>query len=231
MQDKKELKSAKTILCYGDSNTHGAKPIDFDLLEKVFVSSEYRYERQKRWTYILQSKLGSDYYVIEEGLNGRTTVFDDPLEGAHKNGLKYLIPCLESHAPIDLVILMLGTNDLKPRFSVCAYEIAFGLGVLINAIQNSNCGPGGSSPKILVLVPPPLSAKSNLAGFLGGDSVEKSKKLAGYYKKVANLYGCSFLDVGKIIKVSQIDGVHFDEHSLEILGLKVAEQVKKIFSE
>jgi lysophospholipase L1-like esterase len=78
--------------------------------------------------------LGSEYYVIEEGLNGRTTVLDDPIEGTHKNGLKYLIPCLESHAPIDLVLIMLGTNDFKTRFSVSAFDIALSAGALVNII-------------------------------------------------------------------------------------------------
>lgn len=108
----------KTILCYGDSNTYGAIPIDFDLLDKHFIASHYRLSKEKRWSSILQAELGSTYHVIEEGLNGRTTVWDDPTEGKHKNGLTYLIPCLETHAPIDLVILMLGTNDLKPKFII-----------------------------------------------------------------------------------------------------------------
>ena len=101
----------KTILCYGDSNTYGLKS---DLVS--------RYPRNVRWTGILQEKLGSEYYVIEEGLGGRTTVWDDPVED-YKNGKKYLLPCLDSHKPLDLVIIMLGTNDLKSRFSVTPFDI------------------------------------------------------------------------------------------------------------
>ena len=102
----------KTILCYGDSNTYGLKP-----------DSSQRYPRDVRWTGILQKKLGEDYYVIEEGLSGRTTLWDDPIE-EHKNGKTYLLPCLESHSPINLVVLMLGTNDLKTRFSLTPFDLS-----------------------------------------------------------------------------------------------------------
>ena len=110
----------KTVLCYGDSNTYGAKPIGFDILDSPLIAGDMRFSRDERWTGILQKELEPDYFVIEEGLNARTTSFDDPVEGFHKNGKTYLLPCLESHAPIDLVILMLGTNDLKKRFSTPA---------------------------------------------------------------------------------------------------------------
>ena len=98
----------KTILCYGDSNTYGYDP-----------SNGFRYPKNVRWTGVLADLLGPEFTVIEEGCNGRTTVFDDPLEG-WKNGLDYLKPCLNSHKPIDLVILMLGSNDLKDIFHASA---------------------------------------------------------------------------------------------------------------
>jgi lysophospholipase L1-like esterase len=220
----------KTILCYGDSNTHGTKAIDFNLLETSFIPSDYRYARQQRWTGVLQKELGSDFLIIEEGLNSRTTVFDDPIEGIHKNGLTYLCPCLESHAPLDLVILMLGTNDLKTKFSVSAYDIAMGTGVLIDTIQKSGTGLNGKKPKILVLCPPPLGKLSYLKDLFGEEGIEKSKKLAMYYEKVTQLYGCYFLDVGKIIKTSVIDGVHYEPEKLAKLGKKVADKVLEIFS-
>ena len=111
----------KTILCYGDSNTYGLKS---DLVS--------RYPRNVRWTGILQEKLGSEYYVIEEGLGGRTTVWDDPVED-YKNGKKYLLPCLDSHKPLDLVIIMLGTNDLKSRFSVTPFDIGASMENLVKS--------------------------------------------------------------------------------------------------
>jgi lysophospholipase L1-like esterase len=217
----------KTILCYGDSNTHGALPIDFDLLETPFISSRYRLPREKRWTGILQRELGSGYYVIEEGLNGRTTVWDDPVEGAHKNGLKYLVPCLESHAPIDLVLLMLGTNDLKKKFSVSAFDIALSIGVLVNTIQQSGFGPDGKNPKVLLMCPPPLGKMSYLSE-LFTEGVKNSLELAKHYKKIAKLYGCDFLDVAEIIRPGDIDGIHYEEKEVEKLGLALVKVVRQI---
>jgi lysophospholipase L1-like esterase len=175
----------------------------------------------------LQGGLGAGYYVIEEGLNGRTTVWDDPIEGVHKNGLKYLVPCLESHAPVDLVLLMLGTNDLKARFSVSAFDIASSAGVLVNSIHQSSFGPGGKNPKVLLMCPPPLGKMSYLAE-LFTDGVNNSLELAKYYKKTAKLYGCDFLDVAEIISPSDIDGVHYGEKEVEKLGVELVKIVKQI---
>ena len=111
------------ILCFGDSNTFGRKSVSFNPEETPIVFSQDRFQQNERWTGVMANKLGKDYYVIEEGLCGRTTVLDDPVGGEHRNGKKYLLPCLESHAPLDLVILMLGTNDLKVKFSMSAYDI------------------------------------------------------------------------------------------------------------
>jgi hypothetical protein len=221
----------KTILCYGDSNTHGTRPIDFDLLETSFVPSNYRYPKAKRWTGVLQERLGNGFWVIEEGLNSRTTVFDDPIEGIHKNGLTYLCPCLESHAPVDIVIMMLGTNDLKTKFSVSAYDISMGIGVLIDIIQKSATGPDGKKPDILVMCPPPLGKLSYLKGLFGKEGIEKSQELSMFYEKICKLYECYFLDVGKIIKTSPVDGIHYEPQELEMLGTKVASNVLKILGQ
>ncbi len=217
----------KNILCYGDSNTHGTVPIDFDIMEKASVLSDFRLPYEKRWTGILQKELGNSYLVIEEGLNGRTTVWDDPVEGLHKNGFKYLVPCLESHAPLDLVLLMLGTNDLKTRFSVSAYDISLSIGVLVRTIQASGSGPGGKAPQVLIMSPAPIGRLTHLAG-LFSNGVEESYKLAGYYKKIAKLYGCHFFDVGKLIKTSDLDGLHFCESDIAKLGKELAKVVKTI---
>jgi len=218
----------KTVLCYGDSNTHGTIPLDFDFLEKSLIPSEYRLPREKRWTGILQRELGNGYYIIEEGLNGRTTILDDPLGGgAYRNGLKYLVPCLESHAPIDLVLLMIGTNDLKVKFSASASDIALGAGLLVKTIQQSGLGPDGKSPSVLLLCPPPLGKMSYLSE-LFTDGIKKSLDLAKQYKKIARLYECEFLDVAEIIKPSSIDGIHYDEKDVEKLGMALVKVVKRI---
>jgi lysophospholipase L1-like esterase len=205
----------KTILCYGDSNTWGYNP-----------ASGERFGRDERWAGVLRQTLGQEYLVIEEGLNGRTTVWDDPIEG-YKNGKSYLIPCLETHRPLDLVIIMLGTNDLKMRFSLPAYDIANGAGVLVDVVQKSDAGYDGSPPQVLLMAPPPVTTLTEFAEMFTG-SIEKSKGFAQHYRRVAEEYGCHFLDTGQVIVSSPLDGIHFEIKEHRKLGQAVAEKVKEI---
>jgi len=205
----------KTVLCYGDSNTYGRDPV-----------TKKRFERDVRWPGVLQEILGKEYYVIEEGLNGRTTVWDDPIRPGFlkRNGALYLLPCLESHCPVDLLIIMLGTNDLKAMFSVTAYDIAESMSRLIEIALRSKCGIDENPPKMLIMSPPPLGTLSEYAEtFTGG--VEKSKKLASYYKNIAQRYECLYFDAGSVISASKIDGLHFDPEDHKKLGKAVAELV------
>ena len=206
----------KTVLCYGDSITWGKNPAD-----------EKRMSADERWTGVLGNGLGNDYSIIEEGLPGRTTVWDDPVSGAYKNGLNYLIPCLDSHKPIDLCILMLGTNDLKKRFSLSATEIARGITVLVEVIKKSGTGPEGSAPKILLLSPPKITKSSKFSDEFR-NSYNKSQKLPGYYARIANDYSLEFLDTSKIIVASELDGVHPDVNEHLKLGNAVLKKVKEI---
>ena len=209
----------KTILCYGDSNTWGYNP-----------STKERYGRDERWGGVLRNALGEEYLVIEEGLNGRTTTWDDPIEGIHKNGRTYLLPCLESHCPIDLVVILLGTNDLKRRFSVNAFNIAQGAKVLAQIVQKSEAGHDGTAPQVLLLAPPPTA---ELAGtdfsemFRGGE--EKSKGFSREFERVAGDLGCEFLDAGDVIMSSRIDAIHLDVEEHRKLGQAVASRVREIF--
>src|SRR5688572_11328331 len=135
----------KTILCYGDSNTHGADP-----------SNGPRFDRHTRWPGVLQNNLGHHYWVVEEGCSGRTTVLDDPFD-PRKNGAASLLMLLESHQPIDLVVIFLGTNDLKHCFGASAESIARGVETLVGICRSSTTGPGCfNSPDVLVIAPPPL---------------------------------------------------------------------------
>ncbi len=204
------------VLCYGDSNTYGRDAV-----------TKGRLERNVRWPGILQQLLGEDFYVIEEGLNGRTTVWDDPVRGQNKrNGSLYLLPCLESHSPIDLVILMLGTNDCKARFCVTPYDVGQSLGYLVEIIQKSGCGRNGP-PKILILAPPPLGKLTEYAETFSG-GVEKSRELAKHYKSIAQQYGCAFFDTSTVIQSSRLDGLHIDPEDHEKLAEKLTEQVREI---
>lgn len=209
----------KTILCYGDSLTWGYDPV-----------TGKRISRNKRWSGVLKDNLGSNYHIIEEGLNGRTTVWDDPLHGGYKNGMKYLIPCLASHRPIDLVILFLGTNDLKARFSLTAAEITHGIRVLTDIILKSESGPLEKSPKLLLIAPPVIKNIPEISRF--SEEFEegklKSLKLGKYYSEVAAEYSCYFLDASKVVVASDIDGIHLDVDEHIKLGHAVADKVKKI---
>lgn len=205
----------KRILCYGDSNTWGYNPVTQD-----------RFDKQERWTGQLSQALGSNYDIIEEGLNGRTTVWDDPIEG-YKNGREYLIPCLESHKPLDLVIIFLGVNDLKKRFSLSAYDIAEGAGVLVQNVLKSNTGIMGNAPQVLLMAPPPVGKLTAFAEMFEGAEI-KSQKFAEHYQLVADELGCTFLDTSKVIVSSDLDGIHFEQSEHVKLGEAVAIKVKEI---
>ena len=210
----------KNILCYGDSNTWGCKPI-------VTMGVIERYAVDERWTGVMRQQLGDDYLVIEEGLNARTTVHDDPIDGAHKNGKTYLLPCLETHVPLDLVIIMLGTNDLKSRFALSAFDIASGIKPLLEIITSIAPKNGGVVPQTLVIAPPPLARLSLLSNMVTGGA-EKSKELAPHYQSIAGMFNSHFLDAGEVISSSDLDGIHFDPDQHVLLGSALADTVRQI---
>lgn len=212
-------KRMKTILCYGDSNTHGQVPGGSPL---------ERFNRFERWPGVLQDQLGPDWHVLEEGLCGRTTVYKDPIEGDIKSGRLYLRPCLMSHAPLDLVILMLGTNDLKARFNQPASEVAMGMGCLVHDIRDLNPGPNGRCPEILVVAPPPmLDDIGEWEGIFSG-AQPKSHQLAHEFELVADSLGVHFFDAGTIIQSDPADGFHIGKSAHATLGEALAQEVQNI---
>lgn len=208
----------RRILCFGDSNTWGYDP-----------ATQGRFDETTRWTGVLQAALGADFTVIEEGLNGRTTVWNDPIEG-YKNGHDYLVPCLETHRPLDLVVLMLGTNDLKRRFSLSAYDIAQGVGVLLRAISYSKAGREGEPPRVLLMAPPPVARLSNFAEMFEGAG-PKSLLLGQHYRTVADEYQVALLDTAAIIHSSDIDGIHLEPAEHTRLGRAVAHEVLSVIGD
>lgn len=211
----------RTILCFGDSNTYGAVPT----LARV---GRHRFAPDRRWPGILRRTLGSGWDVIEEGQPSRTTVWDDPIEGIHKNGLKALPVCLESHMPLDLVILMLGTNDLKHRFSVTASDIANSIEVLIKAVQRSEAEPSGAAPAVLAVAPPPIQEVDWFAEmFLGGAA--KSARLAGLIGQAASRSGAAFVDAAELVEASAVDGIHLDSDAHRALGVELSRVVQAMF--
>jgi lysophospholipase L1-like esterase len=212
----------KTVLCFGDSNTYGAMPM-------MAAGDVRRFDREDRWPGILLRELRPDWAVIEEGLPGRTTVHADPIEGVHKNGLAHLPVSLESHAPIDLVVLMIGSNDLKRRFSVAAEDIGASVGAVVAAIRSAKRqGAGGAPPEVLLVAPPPIAEVGFLAPLLAGGS-EKSRRLPGLYRAVAAEFGAAFLDAGSVIHVSAVDGLHFEREQHHLLGAALAKKIRAMF--
>lgn len=204
-----------TILCYGDSNTRGSIP----------CTLHERYPRSIRWPGRLQTILGRRYHVIEEGLGGRTTCFNDPQEEG-RNGKTSLLPCLRSHRPIDLAVLMLGTNDLKARFTASAQSIAQNAGELVRIIQTSQTGRKNQSPQVLLVAPAPLSDLSQFREeFAGGE--EKSLLFGDLYRSQAILHGCLFLDAREHVISSRRDGIHWEEKG----HLQFADAVAQIILE
>jgi lysophospholipase L1-like esterase len=212
----------KTILCYGDSNTWGYNP-----------RTAKRYDHKTRWPMVLNEILNKNalpenpaWWVIEEGLNARTSCREDPVEG-DRNGLRQLVPILESHRPLDVVAVMLGTNDLKYRFNPIAYDIARGVQQVAKAILKSETGPDDTAPKVLMICPP-ATVESPVFKHLFGNSIELSKQLPPLYRALAHECGADFLDAGKIVKSSPADGIHLDPEEHRKLAEAVADWVKGI---
>lgn len=220
------MTAKKYILCFGDSNTWGVSPVR-DGFGKPLV----RLPEEKRWTGITQNILGDTYSFLVDGNCGRTTVWEDPIEG-YKNGAAYLPPCLWSHMPLDLVVIMLGTNDLKPRFQLSAYDIARGIEVLIKIVRNTPCGYDGGTPPILIMSP--IHVKENREGgwlyemFGDAERARQSYQLAHYYKMIANRWDCHFLDAAQFAHPSDEDGIHIDPPDHFPLASAVAEKIKSI---
>lgn len=208
---------SKTIICFGDSNTHGYNAL-----------TNGRFKENERWPRLLGQFLGEGYSVVEEGLSGRTTVFPDPLfEGM--DGLSYLYPCLMSHEPVDLLIIMLGTNDVKERFRATPENITKGLERLI---QKALCSRDvwRSDPQILVIAPPPIGdayEHTDIGGEMGTGCAAKSRRLASFYANASQHYGCHFLDAASIpgVEMHPCDHMHLGLESHRLLAEELARLV------
>ncbi|AZL59963.1 hydrolase [Tabrizicola piscis] len=210
----------RTLLLFGDSNTHGTLPVRA-------LGQSGRFAREDRWSTRL-ARLLPGWEVIAEGHPGRTTLHDDPVEGAHRNGLTVLPALLESHRPADVVLLMLGTNDLKERFSVNAGDIALSLERLVRVILASGCGPEGGAPGVLLVAPPPIEEVGCLAGMFAGGAA-KSRALAAEVQEAAGRLGVPFLDAGKVVQVSPIDGIHYGPEANPALAEAFAAAIHQHF--
>ena len=211
----------KHIVCFGDSNTHGYCAEPFDCAD-----GGDRFNEEERWTCLLGQLLGPDYLVLEEGLGGRTTVFPDPLtEGLC--GIDVIFPVLMSHKPVDLLILMLGTNDTKERFGCSAACIGQGMERLIAKARSVECWKNGI-PNILVISPPHILDglyDGPFGGTMGAGCPEKSRGLARFYREAAQRRGCAFLDAEGIAEFNHTDCMHLTGKGHRALAEKLAQLV------
>lgn len=211
----------RTLLCYGDSNTHGTMPMRS-------LDDLGRFDRATRWTGQLQALL-PDWNVIEEGQPGRTTLHDDPVEGPHRNGLTVLPAILETHREIDAVILMLGTNDLKGRFSLSVTDIALSLEKLVLTIRAAQVGPARTAPQVLLVAPPPILEVGPLGEIFWGGAA-KSAHLGARIAQSARRVGAPFLDLASVAKVSPVDGIHYDAAAQPEIARAFADAVRTHFA-
>ena len=213
----------KRILCYGDSLTWGWAPVESGV-------PTHRYPYEQRWTGVMAAELGDGYEIVEEALSGRTTNVDDPTD-PRLNGASYLPSALASHLPLDLVILLLGTNDTKVYFHRSPFEIAAGVALLIDQVAQSVGGVGTAypAPQALLVAPPPLGQMQHTwfaELFRGG--LEKSAELAHHYEAFATFGGIPFLNAGEVTATDGMDGIHFTAENNEALGKAIARKVEEL---
>ncbi|MEI6097094.1 MAG: SGNH/GDSL hydrolase family protein [Alphaproteobacteria bacterium] len=211
-----------TILCIGDSNTHGTMPM-------ASLGGSGRFGHDARWPSVMAKALGPGFEVINEGQPGRTTVHDDPFAGPYRNGVTVLPALLESHKPLDMVIVKLGTNDLKYCYHVGPADIALSLERMVRLILGFEAGVEGRLD-IIVVAPPPILEAGCLADMFAGGAA-KSKGLARAIKAMTDRMGIGFVDAGAVIEVSPLDGIHYEMQAQVALGLAMAKAVNDQFGQ
>lgn len=210
----------KNILCFGDSNTWGYTP-----------GTAVRYDIHTRYTGVMQDELGSEYRILEDGSNARTTVYEDPWT-PWRLGSTALPIALVAQKPVDLLIIHLGTNDLK---FVDAYMASKGAETLISIAKSVHDRKESSEVfangemKVLLVSPiemDPCVANDEFGSLRNG--AEESRKFAKYYRHVAESKKVYFFDAATVAKPSKIDGIHMEPESHRALGQALAEKVREI---
>ena len=205
------------ILCYGDSNTWGYIPGDGS-----------RFGANVRWPGVLQNRLGSGAIVFEEGLCGRTTIWEDPTASG-RNGCRTLLPIMKHYAPLDFIVFSLGANDLKARFDQPAISIAEGAKLLCQKAQNTDSGRSGAAPDILLMAPPPITKLTSAVRVEFEGAEHKSKLLAEHFSDIAQKLDIHFIDTADFITPNSNDPIHWDASAHQIIGQIVGDRVKQIF--
>ncbi|MGI9415423.1 MAG: SGNH/GDSL hydrolase family protein [Hyphomicrobiales bacterium] len=207
----------KTVLAYGDSLTWGIVP-----------GTRERHAFADRWPNALERELGEGVRVIENGVSGRTTVLDDPY-GPGRNGAAHLPMMLSAHAPLDLIVFMLGINDLNYCYGGRAFEAMQGMTRLVEIVRSHPLEPGMAAPQVLLVAPPHLRTPEDpdYEGYFG-HIMEESAKLAPAYRRVAGEQACHFFDAAGAAEASPVDGCHLDAENTRALGRALAPGIRKL---
>ncbi len=209
-----------TLLTFGDSNTHGTQPI-------LTPGEMRRFDAQTRWPKVALGHLGPSWDLVEEGLPGRTTQFPDPIMGAEMEGQIGLKIALRSHGPIDVLTIMLGTNDLKTRFAPTPARITAGLAGLLDVALSDEMQDRHGGFKTLLISPPPILEQGPIAAqFFGGTA--PSQALVDHAKALADARGVGFANAGETVRVSAQDGIHWDMDSHVEFGGIIAGKIKAL---
>lgn len=198
----------KSVLCFGDSLTWGYQAPDGS-----------RLPLENRWPAVLQKALGANVEVIAEGLNGRTTAFDDHTVPEDRNGARILPTLLGTHAPLDLVIILLGSNDMKPQVVGDAFSSSCGMRRLVQIIRSHPYREGYAVPDILIVAPPHMSESADpFFGSLFAGGIIESRKLGLMLSDLASELECGFFDASGVAKATPLDGVHLDAENTRAIG-------------
>ena len=207
----------RTILAFGDSNTHGTKPMPDH-------AGAGRFDRAERWPGAMADALGDGWHLVEEGLPGRTAAWGDVLMGDHMNGQTGLKIALASHAPIDVLVIVLGTNDVKARLGLTAEGVAAGIAGLLDIANDPDTQAAHAEFRTLLVCPPPITEGPPFAAEMRGGAA-LSRALPALLEPLAEAHGVAFLDAGRHIAVSPTDGVHFDADAHRTLGHAIARAI------
>ena len=208
----------KRVLCYGDSNTYG------------YIPTGGRYDEHTRWPMRMRELLGDGYAVIEEGFNGRTCVFDDPVEGGYKSGVQYLPPCLMSHNPLDAVLIMLGSNDTKKRFGMTPMTIGQSMMQLVRTAKQYAVNEAGETARIIVVAPPKILdnlMQTRHGECFGEQAISVSAGLSRELRRISKLMRCDFFDAVPYAEVSTLDAVHMTARGHLQLAEAMAEKIRR----
>lgn len=212
----------KRIVCFGDSNTWGYNP-----------ENGTRYSDDIRWTKLLEKKFGGEYRIIEEGQNGRTIACPDPWEWGTKCGMDTILPIIESHMPMEALVIMLGSNDLKSKFNLPAPDIAGSLQNMLKSVRG-HCQYYLNKPdlKILVVAPPAIGEDFGNSPFIEffdvNEVINKSKALPIWYELVAKQFGCEFLDATSKVSGGSVDSLHLSVEGHKVLADLVYQKLKSM---